>query len=142
MSAHFGRSSIISKCAAHDQPALVVTSEWLFQHALFSGHKWPTYKKVASSSVDVVYKAFSAWGVHVNNTQCRLGTHTHILSIQQDRQCPDRQLVLLGETIVLTLVQIQLHLAVCVLAHSELLMRAAGTYQTSRCRTKGQINTV
>lgn len=69
----------ISKCAAHDLPALVVTSEWLFQHALFSGHKWPNYKKVASSSVDVVYKAFSAWGVHVNNTQCRLGTHTHTL---------------------------------------------------------------
>ena len=68
--------------------------------------------------------------------------HAHILSIQQDRQCTYRQLVLLGETIVLTLVQIQLHLAVCVLAHSELLMRAAGTYRTSRCCTKGQINTV
>lgn len=68
----------ISKSAAHDIPALVVTFEWLFQHALFSGHKWPTYKKLASSSVDVLYKAFSAWGVHVNNTQCRLGTYTHL----------------------------------------------------------------
>ena len=56
--------------------------------------------------------------------------HTHTFDSARQTvpiQTITTALVLLGEIIVLTLVQIQLHLAVCVLAHSELLMRAAGT---------------
>jgi len=62
--------------AAHDKPALVVAFHWLFQPALVSGHKWPTYRKLASSSSDDVYKAIPAWGV--NDKQCQLGRHKYV----------------------------------------------------------------
>jgi len=54
---------------------LVVAFHWLFQQAQVSGHKWPTYKKLASSGSGDVYKASSACGV--NDKQCQLGKHKY-----------------------------------------------------------------
>ena len=68
--------------AAHGKPALVVAFYWLFQQALVSGHKWPTYKKLASSSSGDVYKAIFAWGV--NDKQCQLGKHKYSRFSQTD----------------------------------------------------------
>lgn len=61
--------------AACDKAALVVAFHWLFQQALVSGHKWPTYKKLASSGSGDVYKASSA--CCVNDKQCQLGEHKY-----------------------------------------------------------------
>lgn len=64
------------RSAAHDKPALVVlTFEWLFQQALVSRHKSPTYRQLASCNSGNVYKAITAWGL--NSKPCQLGEHNY-----------------------------------------------------------------
>lgn len=78
--------------------------EWLFQQALVSGHKGPTYKNLASSSIDDVYRAIPAWGVI--NKQCLLGTHTNFSKTDDAHTNNYDSSSVAGRFIVLTLVQI------------------------------------